>query len=114
MVLKSLAKGYAIVFAFMHVAAIPLGVRIEGVSYTLSVLLILLFACLCIAGFLWDNKYWRLFLTAGWSVSVMVEWTHFIIWAPAWSDLQYIVMALLNMVMALSLAYLACENLVKK
>lgn len=104
-----LAKGYAVVFGFIHLAALILGIRIMNVSSILSDILLLLFAVLCFSGLVWANKWWRLFLAFGWSVSFMVEWTHLIVWAPAFSDLQYTVMAVLNMGMALSLATLSEE-----
>ena len=104
---KELAGAYSVVFASMHVAAFILGLRIVGVGDVFSGVAMLLFAFLCVAGLLWDNKVWRLFLAVGWGVAVMVEWMHLIQWIPAFSDLQYVVIAVLNMGMALSVAVLS-------
>lgn len=101
MTLEGFAKSYAVVFGFMHLAALILGLRIAGQPLLVSVAAMILFAFLCFSALL-KNPWLRLFLGFGWSVSVMVEWMHLIPWAPAFTDLQYVVIAALNMGMALS------------
>jgi len=101
-----IAKAYAVVFGTMHIAAMFLGLQVGGISWWISDGLMALFAFLCFAGIWFDDENWRYFLTFGWSVATMVEWMHLIAWSPPASDLQYVVFALLNMGMALSVATL--------
>jgi hypothetical protein len=110
MTLKTLARSYACTFGFIHLAAMFLGLQVGGVPSIVSDGLLTLFAFLCFLGVWVENKNLRFVLTFGWSVSVMVEWMHLIAWVPAMSDAQYLVFALLNMGMALSLGILAFEE----
>jgi hypothetical protein len=104
---KTLIRCYALVFGFMHTVAPFLGLRIVGLSELVSFCAMFLFAILCFLAIGANPRPVNGFLAFGWGVSVMVEWLHLIQWAPAFTDLQYIVMALLNMGMALGYAYLS-------
>lgn len=107
--MKTLIKCYALIFGIMHVVAPFLGLRIVGSSDLVSFCAMFLFAILCLLVIQPNPRPVNAILAFGWSVSVMVEWLHLIQWQPAFTDLQYIVMALLNMGMALSYAYLLLE-----
>ena len=100
----SLVKSFALIFGFMHIAASLLGLRIIGLSPWVSVALMLTFSLLCFSALIPLRAAIRVFLAWGWSIGVMVEWLHIIQWSPAFTEAQYIVMALLNMGMALCYA----------
>lgn len=108
--LERLAKSYLMVYGFVHIAAIMLGIGVASQPDWVSVGGLLSSAFLCFIGVAITNKWFRWFMSFGWSVAAMVEWMKLIPWMPPYSDLQYNVFALLNLGAALSLAYLAGQN----
>ena len=66
--------------------------------------ILLVMAVLCMVGLYIDSKSVRIVLVVLWGFDTIANWMKIVDWIPVYSDLQYTVMALMNMGQAISLA----------
>ena len=102
----SLAKAWLFVYAMLYFAAAVQGMGIQGWTPMLSAAFLIAQGVLSLLGYFVDNRWLRIVLSLSWAYATVANWMKIIPWIPAYSDLQYTVMALLNMVQAVCLAYL--------
>ena len=102
--LKAGASAYVLTYGIIYVAAALRGMRVQGIPPLFSVLFFFLLAGLSGVGLYVKSKTVSIFLVAVWCLATVDNWMKGIVWVPAYSDLQYTVMALLNFTQAISLA----------
>jgi len=102
--LKAGASAYVFTYGVLYIAAAVLGMGIQGLPSVVSFLLLFVQAGLCMVGLHSKSKAASIILVAVWSLATVGNWMKLIVWVPAYSDLQYTVMALLNFTQAISLA----------
>lgn len=61
-------------------------------------------AGLCMVGLYVDSKPVRIALVVLWGFASIANWMKIVDWTPVYSDLQYTVMALMNMGQSISIA----------
>jgi len=102
----NLARAWLFVYGVLYFCAAILGMKVVGWATLLSLFFLVLSGILCWAALYLDFKLLRIGLSLFWGFACVANWMKVISWLPQYSDLQYTVMAVLNLVNALSLAYL--------
>ena len=101
-----LARAWLFVYALLYFAAAVQGMGIQGWTPLLSAAFLISMGVLSLLGNFVENRWLRILLSGSWAYATVSNWMKIIPWIPTYSDLQYTVMALLNMVQAVCLAYL--------
>lgn len=101
----SLAKAWLFVYGVLYFCAAILGMKIVGWG-VLGTLFLGLGGVLCWVSIYLRSEPFRLVLSVLWGFACVASWMKLVLWMPPYSDLQYTVMAVLNLVNALCLAYL--------
>lgn len=102
----NLAKSWLFVYAMLYFAAVVQGMRCAIFTPLVSAIVLMLMGGLSILAIVFENRMLRIFLSALWGFATIANWMKTPMWVPPYSDLQYTVMALMNMVQAICLAYL--------
>ncbi len=102
----NLAKAWLFIDGILYFCAAILGMKVVGWGSGLSILFLGVSGVLCWVSMYLGSKPFRLVLSFFWGFACVANWMKLILWIPQYSDLQYTVMAVLNLVNALSLAYL--------
>jgi hypothetical protein len=76
-------------------------------SPIINIVVMLVMGALCVAALAISNKWLRLTLAFIWALAAMTNWMHIAIWIPPYTDFEYTVMAVLDMVQSLSLVTLS-------
>jgi len=105
--LERLSKIYIWVFGLLHLIVIILGVRIFEFPYWLSCLSLALCWLFSWAAIFIKSKELRILLSVVFCIAWGFEWLQIYTWYPPWTDLQYTIIALMNLLHAICLAYLA-------
>lgn len=103
---ETIAKAWLFVYAILYFAAAIQGMRSELFTPTVSLILLILMGGLSLLAVYVENRGLRILLSFIWGYAAIANWMKTVQWIPPYSDLQYTVMALMNMVQAICLAYL--------
>ena len=102
----NLAKAWLFIYSILYFSAVIQGMRSEIFNPTVSAILLTLAGILSLTAIFVENRTLRILLSALWGYATIANWMKMPQWVPVYSDLQYTVMALMNMVQAICLAYL--------
>ena len=102
----NLAKAWLFVYAVLYFSAVIQGMRTGVFTPMVSAIFLMLMGILSLIAVFVENRVLRILLSALWGYATIANWMKTPMWIPPYSDLQYTVMALLNMVQAVCLAYL--------
>jgi len=100
------AKAWLFVYALLYFSAVIQGMRSGLLPPAISAIFLTLMGALSLLGIFIENRLLRITLSAIWGYAAIANWMKTVQWIPPYSDLQYTVMALMNMVQAICLAYL--------
>ena len=102
----SLAKAWLFVYAILYFSAVIHGMRSGVLTPLVSAIVLMLMGILSLTAIFVENRILRILLSVLWGYATIANWMKTPQWIPTYSDLQYTVMALMNMVQAICLAYL--------
>ena len=100
------AKAWLFVYALLYFSAALQGMQLGMFTPTISAIFLTLMGVLSLLGIFVENRTLRFLLSSLWGYASIANWMKTVQWIPPYSDLQYTVMALMNMVQAICLAYL--------
>jgi len=100
------SKAWLFVYALLYFAAAIQGMQLGMFTPTISAIFMTLMGVLSLLAVFVESRVLRLLLSAIWGYAAIANWMKTVQWIPPYSDLQYTVMALMNMVQAICLAYL--------
>lgn len=103
---ETLAKAWLFIYSLLYFSAAIQGMRSGLFTPIVSLIFLILMGVMSLLAVYVEKRVLRLILSAIWAYATIANWMKTVHWIPPYSDLQYTVMALMNMVQAICLAYL--------
>lgn len=104
--LKHMASAYVFVYGVLYIGAAMLGTGFTGIPYQIAFLILIVMGLVCWSALALKLRLWRTVLCFLWGFAAMASWMRIVPWTPPYSEVQYTVMALMNMGQAVSMAVL--------